>query len=158
MINGINSISKCNPSFGMAQLNDFGKQVAKELEQPRNKYLNQKMYEKQGWREPAAIQVELQKGKGNFSEICEKYGCTNNAKANADFIRNQVLSKKGYEATKKVDELEYYNGLNALYTANYDNPELSSLHTTALLKQLKGTIPNEKYIQQVGLLSEGTLN
>lgn len=155
MITNIASFtSKANPSFGLAKLNKTGEQTAEAFGFQRNDFLNDKLYEKQGLFKKAAISVELEKGK-DFVDICSEYGCSSLAGANASFIQNQILSKKGISAVKKIDKDAVTEGLMKLYENNYDNPALSLKDTKALLEKVKESMAPGAYIQNIGLLDAG---
>lgn len=141
-------------SFGMANLNEIGRQSEDSFGYQANSFLDTNMYKKTPLFQDAAIKAKLENEK--FEDICLEYGCTTNPKANADFIKNQVLSSKGEKATKTVEEDSLQKGLQALYKHNYDNPALSADNTKALLEKIKDSLPSEEYIQQVGVMNAGT--
>lgn len=147
--------TKANPSFGLAKLNETGARTADTFGFQRNEFLNDRLFEKQGLFKKAAISSELSAGK-NFVDICNEYGCSPMAGANAAFIQNQILSKKGNSATKGIDQAVITQGLMKLYENNYDNPELSLKDTKALLEKVKESMAPGAYIQNIGLLEAGT--
>lgn len=155
MITNVTSFTpKASPSFGFAKLNETGAKTAETFGFQRNEFLNDRLFEKQGLFKKAAISRELSAGK-DFVDICSEYGCSSMAGANAAFIQNQILSRKGNAATRGIDKATVTQGLMKLYENNYDNPELSLNDTKALLEKIKESMAPGAYIQNIGLLNAG---
>ena len=146
---------KNTQSFGMARLNQLGRETSDKFEFQRNTFLNGKMYEKQGLFEASLLSKKIENNE-DFAKLCKIYGCTKNAKDNADFIKNQVLVQKSFASIKKVEEENLAEGLLALYYSNFDNPELSVKQTRQLLEMASDYMSPEEYIKNVGLLEAGT--
>lgn len=147
---------KAVPSFGMARLNDLGRESADSFGYTQNEFLNADMFKKNGlFKKESLLSKELRKTGTTFQAVCEEYGCSNNAKTNAEFIVNQILSPKSSKALSQLSDEDYSNGLMVLYQTNYDNPELSTKHTKELLDMLKDFMQVEDYIKNVGILAEG---
>ncbi len=144
------------PSFGFAKLNEVGRASADSFEYRKNDFLNGELFKKQGFFKQSALRKALLDGDSGFSQLCTDYGCTNNPKANADFIVNQILSSKSSTALRNIDENEKTSGLLKLYTYNYDNPQLSLADTKKLLELAKDSMAAEDYIKNVGILQAGT--
>ena len=144
------------PSFGFARLNEYGRTTADSFNYTHNTFLHQDMFRRQGIFRKSAIEKELDNL--DFDEICTKYGCTENGAENAAFIKSQILSKKGQKAYEfLVTKEERDRGLRALYSANYDNPDLTLNDTKELLELAKTSMDNDEYIKNVGLLEAGTV-
>ena len=143
------------PAFGLAKLNETGARTADSFGYQRNGFLNDRLFEKQGIFKKAAIAKELTEGK-SFTDICTDYGCTAIGSANAKFIQTQILSKKGQAAVKNLSKDQVQAGLQKLYEHNYDNPELSTAETKALLNSIKESLDPITYVQNVGMLDVGT--
>lgn len=143
------------PSFGLAKLNDLGKETADTFQFKRNNFLNSDMYKKQGFFDKSLLAKKLDKGE-DFSRLCKMYGCTKNAKDNADFIKNQILTSKSSSALKQIDEENLAEGLKALYYGNFDNPELSVSQTKKLLEMTVDYMEPSEYVKNVGILEAGT--
>ncbi len=148
-------LKAATPSFGFAKLNDIGRTTADSFGYQHNEFLDASMFRKQGIFKKSVLSTRLTEGE-SFSDICETYGCTNNAKTNAEFINNQILSSKSSSALRRLNDDELRAGLSLLYKCNYDNPELSLRETKALLEMLREFLEPEEYIKQVGLLEAGT--
>ena len=155
MISKIGLIPSSSPSFGFAKLNGKGRETAQVFGLPSNDFLNDDMFQKQGLFKKSALARELTSG-SKFSQICEDYGCSELGSSNASFIKTQILSKKGKNALKNVPADELQKGFIALYTANYDNPQLSNRTTRELLEIIKDYMAAEEYVKHVGLLDCGT--
>jgi len=147
------AVSNNTPSFGMARLNQKGKDICDELEISRNYFLNPNMYKSAGLFQKPAIIKEL--GKMPLDSICEKYGCSNNAESNAKFIKTQILKTN----LKKlpVENSEISDSLVKLYEHNFDNPELSKKDTEKLLSMVEDNMSLTEYTQHVGLMDIGTV-
>ena len=143
------------PSFGLAKLNDLGRTTADSFGYQNNRFLKADMFRKQSFFQKSQLTRELDDG-NSFVQLCTIYGCTNNAKTNAEFIENQILSSKSDAAIKKLDSDEQYEALLKLYMHNYDNPELSLKSTKSLLERVKASISPEEYVKHVGILQAGT--
>lgn len=143
------------PSFGLAKLNDLGRKTADSFGYQNNEFLNADMFRKQGFFQKSQLTRELAAG-SDFVDICRQYGCTNNAKTNAEFIENQVLTSKSDAALKRIDSDKQHEGLFKLYLHNYDNPELSLRATKGLLDKIKASMAPEEYVKNVGILEAGT--
>ncbi len=154
MISKIGFIPAHSPSFGFAKLNNKGRESAQGFGLPSNNFLNNDLFQKQGLFKKSALESELESGK-KFTQICEKYGCGQYGGANASFIESQILSRKGANVIKKIPTDELQKGFLALYSANYDNPQLSRKTTRELLEKIKDFIPSEEYVKNVGLLDCG---
>ncbi len=150
----IKSVNSYSPAFGMARLNNTGRNAAQNFGMPENDFLNGDLYRRQGLFKKSAMSIELAQGR-NFVDLCKEYGCTNIGKANAEFIETQILSGKSDRAIKSVSQGDLQTGFLALYHSNYDNPDLSLKSTKSLLKKIKDYIAPEEYIKNIGLLSEG---
>ncbi|MCD7779596.1 MAG: hypothetical protein LUH05_02860 [Candidatus Gastranaerophilales bacterium] len=148
--------SNSSPSFGMARLNTLGRATADTFGYKENQFLDGNMFKKQGIFTKPCLTEKLEAGE-DFVTICNDYGCTKNPKTNAEFIKAQILSGKSDKAIKSaVKSKDIAGGLVNLYVANYDNPELSTGSTKALLDLIKNTMKPEEYVQQIGLLEVGT--
>ncbi len=146
---------KTTPAFGMAKLNERGVQTADSFGWTRNEFINARLFEKQGFFSKPAILSELSETKP-FPQLCIEYGCSNNSKANAEFIRTQILPKKAQKGIKAgVDPTLVSQGLSRLYESNYDNPELSLQETKALLELVKGDMPDTEYVKNIGFFEVG---
>ncbi len=143
------------PSFGFAKLNDLGRTTADSFGYQKNQFLNADMFRKQGFFHKSQLSKELGSGT-DFVDICQNYGCTNNAKTNAEFIENQILSSKSEASIKRLDEDAQREGFLRLYMHNYDNPELSLKSTKMLLEKIKEAMSPEEYIKHTGILEAGT--
>lgn len=144
-----------NPSFGLAKLNTLGRTTADSFGYQNNQFLNSDMFKKQGIFQKSQLTQALAED-ADFVQLCTTYGCSNNAKTNAEFIQNQILSSKSDSAMKKVDSEELNEGLLKLYWHNYDNPQLSLKSTKELLEKAKSAIAPEEYVKNVGLLQAGS--
>ena len=143
------------PSFGFAKLNTLGRTTADSFGYQNNEFINADMFKKQGIFKKSQLAQELSDG-GDFVEICTLYGCSKNAKTNAEFIKNQILSSKYSSAVKDVEPEKQNEGLLKLYWHNYDNPELSLKSTQELLEKVKESISSDDYVKNVGLLQAGS--
>ncbi len=148
---------KATPAFKMAKLSPLAQDAVNLSGIVRNSFLNPAMFEKQGHFKKAEILKELGPGKQSFEEICSNYGCSNNPKTNADFIRNQILPKKTNETIQKLLNTagkteDFGNGIQRLYEANYDNPDLSLNDTMSLLNLVKDKMDANFYTQNLGIL------
>ena len=146
---------KSSPAFGLAKLNEKGREIADSFGYTTNDYLNETLFKKQGlFCKPALVQ-ELNNG-SDFATLCSDYGCSKNCKANAEFIRTQVLSKKSQATINSLASDVRSSALISLFKANYDNPELSVKETDDLLDMIKDDIQNTEYAQYAGLIKIGT--
>ena len=143
------------PSFGFARLNDLGRTTADSFGYQNNEFLNADMFRRQGWFHKSQLTKDLSTGV-DFVDICTEYGCTNNAKTNAEFIENQILSSKSEAAIRRIDPDKQRDGFIKLYMHNYDNPELSLKSTKLLLDKIKDSMSPEEYIKHTGILQAGT--
>ncbi len=152
----ISKVQNCtiSPSFGFAKLNETGRNAAEKFGLAENKFLNDKLYRKQRFFQSSALTKALAQG-DSFTDICQKYGCSQIGRANANFIETQLLSHKSDSAIKSLPAEQVKEGLMALYNTNYDNPDLSKSNTKALLNLVKSYIAPEQYIQNIGLIEEG---
>ena len=146
MISNITANSM-SPSFGMARLTKVAQQSAEGLGVGRNEFINSDLFRKKG-----AIGEVLAEGGVNYGTICEQYGCNNNGKTSAEFIRTQVLSKKADKATSGVSDEEYSETMRKLFYANYDNPELKAPETLKLLEKARSAMAPQEYTVAAGLL------
>ncbi len=143
------------PAFGFAKLNERGVHTADSFGWTRNEFMNARLFEKQGFFSKPAILGEIS-GSKPFPQICIEYGCTNNAKSNADFIKSQILPKKAQRAIiSTVEQPLISEGLSRLYECNYDNPELSLQDTKALLELIKDDMEDTEYVKNIGLFEVG---
>ena len=147
MISKIGFTPAISPSFGFARLNNKGRETAQVFGLPSNNFLNDDLFQRQGLFKKSALESALESGK-KFTQICDEYGCGQLGGANASFIEAQILSRI------PADELQ--KGFLALYTANYDNPQLSKKTTRELLEKIKDYMAPEEYVKNVGLLDCGT--
>lgn len=154
MISKLSGAASYSPSFGLAKLSEVGSQVAATFGHPSNSYVNGDLYKRQNLFDDSALANEIQSGQ-SFTKLCDDYGCTKFAMANAAFINSQIIGKKSAKALNLVPSDELQKGLTKLYYANYDNPELSKRNTKALLKLLKSTMAPDEYVKNIGLLEEG---
>ena len=146
---------KNSPAFGLAKLNEKGRETADSFGYTTNEYLNENLFKKQGFFSKSALVQELNNG-SDFTTLCNDYGCTKNGKANAEFIRTQILAKKSQATIQSLDPDTRSSALISLFKANYDNPELSVRETDDLLDMVKDNIPNTEYAQYAGLIKIGT--
>ncbi len=149
------SSNTSNVSFGFAKLSKKGAEAVKEFGIDRNCYLDEDMFEKQGFMKKPKITEKLKEE--SFNNICSKYGCSENAGANAAFIKSQILSKKAGKSIN-FNTPEHQEGLINLYNKNYDNPLLSSKETQDLLDKCQSGMPSESYYKLSGIMTKGTLN
>ncbi len=143
------------PSFGFARLNELGRTTADSFGYQENQFLDADMFKKQGFFRRSKLSQELGSGT-DFVDICRNYGCTSNAKTNAEFIENQILSSKSEGAIKRLEPDSQREGFLSLYMHNYDNPELSLRSTKMLLEKIKEAMSPEEYIKHTGILEAGT--
>ena len=155
MISKIGFTNAHSPSFGFARLNNKGRETAQVFGLPSNNFLNDDLFQRQGLFKKSALESALESGK-KFTQICDEYGCGQLGGANASFIEAQILSRKGANALKRIPADELQKGFLALYTANYDNPQLSKKTTRELLEKIKDYMAPEEYVKNVGLLDCGT--
>lgn len=162
MINKVNFVSSFSyeqvaPSFGFARLNAVGRESADSFEMQENSFLDASMFKKESFFAAGpAILDKLKEGE-NFTDICRDYGCSRNAKTNAQFIRTQIINRgANYYFHKYVEDEELSDAFLSLYEHNYDNPELSIKETKKLLELAKFGMDTSEYIQNVGLLQAGT--
>lgn len=160
-------ISKQNfPSFGFAKLSEVGRKSSDSFGYQQNEFIDSCMFDKQKGLKMTALSKKISDGGvgptgEKFTEICTTYGCTNNAKSNADFIKNQILSKKAQKDLSRLikihtlPEAAYGKGLEKLYIHNYDNPDLSYKETKALLEMQKDTMDSADYVKHIGILETG---
>ncbi len=147
--------AKSMPSFGFAKLNNLGRQSADSFGYQHNKFLNSEMFKRTGFfQRKTFLASQLDKG-ADFVSICTDYGCSENSKANAEFIVNQILSEKSASSMAKLEEEVRAEGLIKLYNSNYDNPDLDLKHTKALLSMISELIDPNDYVKNVGLLEAG---
>lgn len=150
-----NTVKTTAPAFGLAKLNERGVQTADSFGWTRNEFMNARLFERQGFFSKPAILSELSNPE-RFPQVCIEYGCTNNAKSNADFITTQILPKKAQKAIKgKVEPTFISEGLTRLYECNFDNPELSLADTKALLDLIKDDMPDTEYVKNIGFFEVG---
>ncbi|MCD7740402.1 MAG: hypothetical protein LUH11_03540 [Candidatus Gastranaerophilales bacterium] len=143
------------PSFGFARMNDLGMATADSFGYKRNEFIDGSMFRKQGMFQQSILSRKV-KNKENFVDLCRTYGCSQNPKANADFIKNQIVNNKSIKAvSKNVNQEDLKKGLGALYLANYDNPDLSLKMTKALLELAKESMEPEEFVKHSGLLEVG---
>lgn len=144
-------------SFGLAKLNDIGRESADSFEMQRNTFLDSKLFKKSSFFAfSPAIVSKLKEGE-NFADLCRDYGCSRNAKTNAQFIKTQIIDKNAYGYfCKHVPEEEMTDAILSLYEHNYDNPDLSAKDTKRLLDLAKYAMETSEYVQNVGLLQAGT--
>ena len=144
-------------SFGLARLNDIGRQSADTFEMQQNTFLDSAMFKKESFLSGGpAILSKLKEGE-SFSELCKDYGCSKNAKSNAQFIKTQIINNSANRHFHKyLDEETITKGLLSLYEHNYDNPELSLKDTKKLLDLASSAMSMPEYVQNVGLLEVGT--
>ena len=146
---------KSTPAFGFAKLNDTGRQIADSFGFTQHPFLNEKLFKRQGFFErKSALTTELNNG-ADFQTLCTDYGCSKNGKANAEFIRTQILSPKSASALKGLSEDSRSAGLKLLFENNYDNPELTKKETDALLELISNSIETTVYAQYAGLIKVG---
>lgn len=153
-VKSINNTTKSTPSFGFARLNSLGRESADTFGYQNNSFLNSDMFRKQGLFRRSTLSTMLSKGE-NFKDLCSAYGCSKNAKTNAEFITTQILSGKSREAIQKLPKEDVEEGLTNLYFSNYDNPELNLKQTKDLLNFVKEYITPEDFIKHAGILAEG---
>ena len=146
---------KSTPSFGLARLNQLGRESADSFGYQHNNFLESDMFKKQGLFKKTALSTMIADGE-DFAGICREYGCSKNANTNAQFIINQILNPKSKSALKSLDQDEYADGLITLYKNNYDNPELSQIQTRELLLCIKPFIESQEFVKHAGILAEGT--
>ena len=145
------------PAFGFAKLNDTGRQIADSFGYPQHSYLKEDLFKRQGFFERnSALTTALNNG-ADFQTLCTDYGCSKNGKANAEFIRTQILSPKSASALKGLSEDSRSAGLKSLFENNYDNPELTKKETDALLGLISERIEPTQYAQYAGLIKVGAL-
>ena len=143
------------PAFGFAKLNDTGRQIADSFGYTQHSYLNENLFKRQGlFEKKSALTTELNNG-ADFQTLCTVYGCSNNGKANAEFIRTQILSSKSASALKGLSADSRNAGLKSLFENNYDNPELTKKETDALLELISKSIEATEYAQYAGLIKVG---
>lgn len=150
------SMSNFKPSFGLARLSQQGLEAASAFGYPSNgdTFLRADLFDKQKGRvKNTPISQVLGKGI-TLEQIAQDYGCSDNPVANADFIKNCILSKKGQKAIKNINPADRSLALACLWDKNYDNPELSAKDTRALLELLKEDIEPHIYIQNRGMLED----
>lgn len=147
-------IAKNAPSFGLARLNAHGKNAADKFNYAQNEFNDPRMFKKQGMFVKSALANQIQKG-ADFLTLCKEYGCTNNGKANAEFIKSQILTGKSDKAIQSLHEEARTEGLITLFKSNYDNPNLSLKETKKLLEIVKKEIGDEDYVKYTGLLQVG---
>lgn len=151
------SSNKVSQSFGLARLNEIGRQSADSFEMHQNTFLDSNMFKKESFLfgRPAII-AKLKAG-DSFSDICKDYGCSRNAKSNAQFIKAQIINNSANNQFHKyIDEETISAGILSLYEHNYDNPELSLKDTKKLLDLASASMSTPEYVQNVGLLDAGT--
>ena len=153
----VKSTSNVSPSFGLARLNEKGINAVDKFGYQKNSFLDSRMFEQQGLFSKSALTKKLANG-SDFAALCTKYGCTNNAKTNAQFIKTQILSGKSKKAINNVEQEQRQAGLVSLFKANYDNPRLTVKETKALLEEVKDAIGDEEYVKFTGLLDVGADN
>lgn len=142
------------PAFGFAKLNETGRETADTFGYENHEFLNENLFKKQGFFAKSALASELRNG-ADFMTLCTDYGCTKNGKANAEFIRTQILSKKSNSAIANLDDATRTNALKTLLFANYDNPELTKKETDDLLEIVRDSIENTEYVKLAGLIKVG---
>ena len=146
---------KSTPAFGFAKLNETGRATADSFGYQNNSFLNENLFKRQGiFERKSALTTELNNG-ADFQTLCTDYGCSKNGKANAEFIRTQILSPKSAAALKGLSEDSRNAGLRLLFENNYDNPELSKKETDDLLELVKPSIENTEYVKYAGLIKVG---
>ena len=150
------SMTNFKPSFGFARLDEKGRAGADMLNYRNNTLTHRdtRPYDKPSFlhsykKMPLA---SLMAAGHTFEEICQKYGSSDNAELNADFIKNSILSKKGSKFIKTINDQDRRAGLLELWDRNFDNPELSKKDTKALLELIKDDIDPVIYIQNQGIL------
>ena len=140
------SMNRISPSFGQARLSQGGQKIAEDCGMMGNTYLAPDLYSKRG-ELSRSFQTPEQ-----FTEICQRFGCTEFPDSNAAFIRLQLLSGDGAKKAltkqltktmgkkqgKETAQQIYGSALEAVYNANYDNPLLSRGKTLKLLHKLRG--------------------
>ena len=147
---------KSTPSFGFAKLNDLGRQSADSFGYQQNYFVDSNMFNKPGFFQRKSLLASKIDEGCDFVGLCKAYGCTQNPKANAEFIVNQVLSPKSASSINNQEEKQMADGLIALYNGNYDNPDLDLKHTKALLGMISELIQPEEYVKNVGILDVGS--
>ena len=146
---------KSTPAFGLAKLNEKGREIADTFGYRNNSFLNENLFKRQGFLErKSALTTELNNG-ADFQTLCTDYGCTHNGKANAEFIRTQILSPKSAAALKGLSDDSRNAGFKSLFENNYDNPELTKKETDALLGLISESIEPTQYAQYAGLIKVG---
>ncbi|MBE7705175.1 MAG: hypothetical protein E7Z90_05105 [Cyanobacteria bacterium SIG29] len=160
MISNVSSLnvlktSNCNPqstpAFGMAAPTKKGLKLLQEQGMQFVKHQNNSMYAKQGLLQKSAIAKELASGE-LFTDLCKVYGCSGDALRNADFIKFQILTKKGQKAVKKVSEDVLKQGRLDLLDNNFLNKYLSRKKTRALLDLCRPYMESDRYAQLIGYL------
>ena len=159
MITGISPVNRYNTqTFGMARLNQEGREGAKSCGYQKHEFLDQKMFKRPGiFAEKSRLAEKLEKH-ANFVTLCEQYGCTKDGLNNANFINNQIFHQKSKQALENIPKDTYKDGMLKLYYTNFDNPNLSVDATSALLETVKDFISLDEYFSASGILQSGTVN
>lgn len=147
------SMQGLRPSFGLARLTPQGKGAAQAFGYPSNTFLDAALFSKQKGRIKKTPLAQTLASGFSLEQIANSYGCTDNPSANADFIKNCILSKKGQRAMKNINPADKEAALLTLWDKNYDNPELSAKDTNALLEMIKDYIEPFVYAQNQGMLT-----
>ena len=143
------------PAFGFAKLNETGRRTSDEFGYQNNSFLNENMFKRQSFFQgKTALTTELNNG-ADFVTLCTDYGCSKNGKANAEFIRTQILSSRSAVSINALSEDTRNQGLRTLFENNYDNPELTKKETDALLELVKPSIGETEYVKYAGLIKVG---
>ena len=152
----ITNVSMLNfkPSFGLAKLSKEGANAAAAFGYPANNFLNDDLFCKQKGRTKNTPLAQAIGAGVTLEQLARDYGCTNVPSANAEFIKNCVLSKKGQKTIKNLTPADRTAALLTLWDKNYDNPELSAKDTKALLELIKDDIEPHLYIQSKGMLED----
>ena len=148
------SMTNFKPAFGLARLSPEGANAARAFGYPSNDFLNGDLFCKQkGLAKKTPLAQAIASGV-TLQQLAQDYGCSDNPTANADFIENCILSKKGQKALKNVPLEEKAAAMMMLWDKNYDNPELSVKSTKALLELIKDCVEPHIYVQNKGLLGD----
>lgn len=148
------SMNSFRPAFGLAKLSEEGKAAANDFGYQQNEFLNPSLFTRvKGRASKSPLAGEL--AQRSFSEIATDYGSADNSVANAQFIKTQVLSKKGSKVLRKTpNQDQVTEGLKILWDANFDNPSLNAKDTKKLLERIKTTMAPADYIRCMGILND----
>ncbi len=142
------TMNSMRPSFGMARLQESARETAQnDFGFERNQFINGNMFKK-----PGAIGQAIHES-SDFCGICHVFGESKNGKANAEFIKKQILSRQGEKAiSRAVEDRDYEAAIVSLVQHNYDNPNLSKKDTVALLEKARSLFADAEYRKYQGLL------